>query len=187
MQSRHSPYDNTQPAMLPNFCLTLGCIGTFLFGGLIILCIIAITTESAGGSIIFSVALSAFFFASSLLMLIAYINCRIWYDEHTILVKNIWGIKHEYTYRDITGRCGDFKEPYLFLGNKKLEISSPSRMTFFHYACSRYEELYGRAVPFVDPDEYARNILFKEKAKIFGVYIFMFVMVAFLFATLLWK
>ena len=187
MQSRQGPYDNPQPAILPDFCLTLGCVGTILFGGFTIMAIIAIITESPGKSFILSVTIIVLFFVSCLLMLMAYINCRIWYDERTILVKNIWGIKHEYTYRDIIGRCGDLKESYLLLGYKKLEISSPSRMAFFQYVCSRYEELYGQAVPFVDPDEYVRNVLFKEKAKKYIVYIIIFVLVAFLFVSLLWE
>ncbi len=173
------PCDNPQPAILNNKCLILGGIGTCVFGGFAFFFVIAFSLESAFA--IFGFAVFSLFSVTSLFLLIAYLNCRIWYDENIILIKDIWGRKREYKYSDITGRYEDFSETYLFFNSRKIEISSDSRLSFYNYVCNRYEELYGKRIPLKSRKEYAKRDLFKGNVKNSSAYIALFILMILLF------
>ena len=88
---------------LPKSLVIIGLIASLVF--LIPAFIIAFSDEPIWESI--------FFFAFSLLgitLIIAFINCRISYDEDGFVVKSFFGIKRHFTYGQITGIKEDLHE-----------------------------------------------------------------------------
>lgn len=98
----------------------------------------------------------------SLGMLLAYLNCRIWYDVQHFIVGNIAGLKREYQYSDITGMRFEYQETYLFVGKRRITLTGPSHMEFLDYAQSRYRTARGHAIkvlPFRRDDLFRGHIM----------------------------
>ena len=100
---------------LPKFYALLGIIASAVF--LIPTLITAFTNES--------VWLSLGFLAFSLLgavLIIAFINCRVEYDENGFTHRNFLGIKRTFTYDDVTHIREDMHEDCIFAGKHKIMI-----------------------------------------------------------------
>jgi len=67
------------------------------------------------------------FFALSLLgaiFIIAFVNCRVFYDEDGFVVKNFFGIKRKFTYDQVTAIKEGMHEDYIYMGKRKVMIDA---------------------------------------------------------------
>ena len=55
-------------------------------------------------------------------LIVAFINCRISYDEDGFTAKNFFGIKRHFTYDQITGIKENMHETYLYMGKHRIMI-----------------------------------------------------------------
>ena len=97
-------------------------------------------------------AVSVFFFIFSLLgvtLLVAYVNCRIWYDEEGFTAKNFFGIKRHFTYDQLTGFRKD-RDIHILLGKRKVVVDelSVGRREFIAFVKKEYRRRHdGNALP----------------------------------------
>ena len=63
-----------------------------------------------------------FFTLLSATLIIAFINCRITYDQYGFVHKNFLGIKRKYTYEQVTAIKENTHEKFLYMGKKRLMI-----------------------------------------------------------------
>lgn len=82
-----------------------------------------------------------------MLMVVAYVNCRIWYAEDSFTVRNIFGITRTYLYSDITGQRTTEDKSYLYINNTKITLSTYSQTLFFDFARQKYRELNRKNIP----------------------------------------
>ena len=54
------------------------------------------------------------------LMVLGYLNCRVYYDEREFVSKNIFGKKRRYNYSEITGIRINENDSYIYVGKKKI-------------------------------------------------------------------
>ncbi len=98
-------------------------------------------------------ALTCFFLGCSLigiLLMMAHLNCRIFYDGQGFTVKNLFGLKKSYTYDQITGISGGSKDQHLHIGKKRILLDeiAVGRAEFLAFARKRCRALWnGRAIP----------------------------------------
>ena len=95
-----------------------------------------------------SIWLPLIFFAFSLLgivLLLAYLNCRITYDNNGFVVKNLFGIEKSYTYDEITSLREDMSEDVLFVGKRGISIEKifVGGFEFISFAKKKYKQLHG--------------------------------------------
>ncbi len=107
-----------------------------------------------------SVWLTLIFFAFSLLsatLIIAFINCRITYDEDSFVVKNFFGIKRRYTYDQITAIRKEMRDVCFYIGKRKVNVDGfmVGGNEFVAFAKKRYRSLHqGRAIPDIHKVKY---------------------------------
>ena len=93
------------------------------------------------------------FFSFSLLgagFIIAFINCRISYDEDGFVARNFFGAKRRFTYDQVTAIKENMHEAYLYNGERKVLIDelSVGGRDFITYAKKRYRTIHnGQALP----------------------------------------
>jgi hypothetical protein len=82
-------------------------------------------------------------------LIVAYINCRISYDEDGFTAKNFFGIKRYYTYDQITGIKENMHESYLYMGKRRIMIDefATGGMEFIWLANKKYRKLYRKPIP----------------------------------------
>ena len=82
-------------------------------------------------------------------LIVAYINCRISYDEDGFTAKNFFGIKRYYTYDQITGIKENMHETYLYMGKRRIMIDefATGGMEFIWLANKKYRKLYRKPIP----------------------------------------
>ena len=133
---------------LPGFFAWIGgiCGGAFLVPTLIVL----LTTDE-------SPWLSFIFLCISMLggtLSLAHLNCRITFDQESFTHKNFLGIKHTYTYDQITGLKEGTHEDIFYMGRHFAMIDeySVGAMDFEIMAKKRYQALSGgKPIPRVKP------------------------------------
>ena len=93
------------------------------------------------------------FFAFSLLgasLIIAFLNCRVWYNEDGFVAKNFFGIKRKFTYDQVTAIKENMHEDYIYIGKRRVMIDefSVGGIDFIAYLRKRYRTLHkGQALP----------------------------------------
>lgn len=128
---------------LPKFFVIFGTIASALC--LIPVFITALTDES--------IWLPIFFSSFSLLsasLIIAFVNCRITYDDDGFVSKNFFGIKRKFTYDQVTGIKLNVHDKYIFIGNRKVRIDefSIGGKDFIELVKKKYRTLHnGQSVP----------------------------------------
>ena len=83
-------------------------------------------------------------------LIVAYINCRISYDEDGFTAKNFFGIKRRFTYDQITGIKENIHETYLYMGKRRIMIDEfgIGGMEFIWFANQKYRKLHhNRLIP----------------------------------------
>ncbi len=85
-------------------------------------------------------------------LVIAYVNCRIYYDEDGFVSKNFFGFKKRASYKDITGMRKTVEDVYVFIGAKKVALSKISTgcHEFIYFFSKKYRELHnGKQIPII--------------------------------------
>jgi hypothetical protein len=128
---------------LPKFFVILGLITSTFF--LIPTLITAFSDEPIWVPILL--------FAFSLLgasFIIAFVNCRVTYDEDGFVAKNFFGVKRKFTYDQVTAIKENMHEDYIYIGKRKVMIDefSVGGIEFIAYVRKRYRTLHeGQALP----------------------------------------
>lgn len=128
---------------LPKFFALIGLLTATVF--LIPTIITAFSDEPIWVSIVF--------FAFSLLcttLIIAFINCRVTYDEDGFVAKNFFGVKRKFTYDQVTGIKENMHEDYIYIGKRKAVIDefSVGGTEFIAYVRKRYRTMHnGQTLP----------------------------------------
>ena len=128
---------------LPKFFLILGLIISTLF--LIPTAITAFSGED--------IWLPIMFFIFSLIgsiFIIAFINCRIFYDNDGFTAKSFFGISRKYSYDQITGIKENMHEDYIYLGKRRVMVDEVAvgGIEFLAFANQKYKKLHeGKPIP----------------------------------------
>lgn len=128
---------------LPKFFVILGLITSTIF--LIPTLITAFWDEPIWVPILF--------FAFSLLgasFIIAFVNCRVSYDEDGFVAKNFFGVKRKFTYDQVTAIKENMHEDYIYIGKRRVMIDefSVGGIEFIAYVRKRYRTIHkGQALP----------------------------------------
>lgn len=128
---------------LPKFIVILGLITSTIF------LIPTLITAFSDGPIWGPIVCFVFSFLG-LYLIIAFINCRVSYDEEGFTVKNFWGIKRKYTYDQVTAIKENMHEDYIYIGKRKVMIDefSVGGIEFIAYVRKRYRTIHnGQALP----------------------------------------
>lgn len=128
---------------LPKFFVLSGLITSSVF------LIPAIITAFSDEPIWIPILLAAFSLLGATLM-IAFVNCRISYDEEGFIVKNFFGIKRKFTYDQVTAIWENMHEDYIYIGKRKVMIDgfSAGGTEFIAYVRKIYSTIHnGQALP----------------------------------------
>ena len=128
---------------LPKFFLILGLIGfTFFFT------LTLITAFSNEPTWVWSIFL--FFSLFGVALIVAFINCRITYDETGFVAKNFFGIKRRFTYDQVTAIKENMHETYICIDKKKVMIDefAIGEIEFVAVVKEEYKRLHdGQSLP----------------------------------------
>lgn len=128
--------------IFPKVFITFGSIGTVIF-----LIPTFITAFSDGSLWISAVFLLLAMLAASLI--VAYLNCRIDYDEDGFTAKSFFGVKRRFTYDQITAVKYHMYDTALYLGKYKVVIYdyAAGRFEFHLFVKKKYRRIYKKAIP----------------------------------------
>lgn len=122
------------------------------------------------------------FFVFSLLaiaLIIAYVNCRISYDENGFIAKNFFGRKKQATYSEITGIQKNMHETYIYIGKRRVMVDefSIGGKEFINLVKKKYRTLHnGQSLPKITK---TKNDIFNghvnDVAGFYAAYIIVFV------------
>ena len=107
-------------------------------------------------------------------LIVAFINCRISYDEDGFTAKSFFGIKRRFTYDQITGIKENMHESYLYMGTRRIMIDefAVGGMEFIAFANQKYRKLHRKLIPKI-PNE---KDIFNGNIECPGEFIFVFVL-----------
>ena len=107
-------------------------------------------------------------------LIVAYINCRISYDEDGFTAKNFFGIKRRFSYDQITGIKENMHESYLYMGKRRIMIDefATGGMEFIWLANKKYRKLYRKPIP-----EKITKDIFNGNIESPGEFLFVFILV----------
>lgn len=110
-------------------------------------------------------------------IIVAYINCRITYDEKGFVVKNFFGLKRSYKYSQVTGFRADVNDICIFTDKRTIKIDTMSVgvSLFISFVHEEYMKLYKRKLPYI---ERSKNDLFNGHIRSPGEFIFVYVTLA---------
>lgn len=160
-----------QTVALPALMAVIGGIALVFFGGLTVWAYV-------DGAEIFELSVFVFFALLGGAMVIAYINCRISYDERGFTATNFWGITRSYTYDEITWLKG-YKDVNLYVGDRVVRVDeiAVGKTEFICYADARYMRTHGgRGIPINPPDGKKGFDLFNGNVENSGEIIFIYVL-----------
>ena len=82
-------------------------------------------------------------------LIVAFINCRIYYDEKSFVSKNFLGIKRRYTYDQITGIRENIHESYLYVGKRKVMVDGMAigSLEFLSFVRKQYRKCHNGKYP----------------------------------------
>ena len=95
---------------------------------------------------ILSLLLSLF----SATLIIAFVNCRISYDQDGFIHKNFFGIKRKFTYDQVTAIKEDARQKFIYIGKKKLMVDefSIGGDDFIKFVKKKYRTMHdGKSLP----------------------------------------
>ena len=128
---------------LPALLAIIGIIDCTVF--LIPTLITAFTEETPWISLAF-LAFSLFGAA----IIVAFVNCRVSYDQDGFVAKNFFGVKRKFTYDQVTAIKENMHEDYIYIGKRKVMIDefSVGGIEFIAYVRKRYRTIHkGQALP----------------------------------------
>ena len=128
---------------LPKFFVILGLITSTFF------LIPTIITAFSDEPIWVPILLCAFSLLGAS-FIIAFVNCRVSYDEDGFVAKNFFGVKRKFTYDQVTAIKENMHEDYIYIGKRKVMIDefSVGGIEFIAYVRKRYRTIHkGQALP----------------------------------------
>lgn len=176
--NKSSKHSENRKVYLPKLILIIGIIVSA------VLLIPALAIFLVDGAILEAIG----FFAFSLLgdvLIVAYLNCRISYDEEGFLYKSFFGIKRRFTYDQVTALRTNSYERYLYVGKKRLMIDNfaVGGDEFISFVKKKYRTLHdGQALPKIKK---AKHDIFNGNVKDAGGFIFVYIFVSLVFLILL--
>lgn len=123
------------------------------------------------------------FFALSLLgaaFIIAYVNCKITYNEEGFVAKSFLGIKRKYTYDQVTSLRENAHEDYLYVGKRRVMIDefAVGGPEFIAYVRKQYRKMNdGKQLPKFQKNRFD---IFNGNVRNPGEFVFIFALIAFL-------
>ncbi len=128
------------------------------------------------------------FFAFSLLgdvLIVAYVNCRIFYDDEGFIHKSFWGIRRRFNYDQVTAIKDDTHERYLYVGRKRIMVDefAVGGDEFISFVKKKYRTLNnGQTMPRINRD---KHDIFKGNVNSAGQFIFAYTLVSVIMTGLL--
>jgi len=145
---------------MPIWACIIGCVGSAVFTAF------AILSSFSTDFQLWTAVIFLLFSCLGNALVIAFINCRIVFDENGFTHKSFIGIKKHYTYGQVTGINEGIYEDYIFVGKKQIAIPEMTAggAVFLGYVIMKYRELHNRKSP---PTEtrYLKFDLFKGHIK----------------------
>jgi len=129
--------------VLPKPVLIIGIIGNAAF---LLLSLFVVLSQSLS---IGAIVLCAFSALCSCLI-IAFINCRITYNDDFFEAKNFWGVKRTYAFKEISGISGKTGDVIFSIGKKTVRVDGLARgkYEFIAHAKKQYRKTHnGLAIP----------------------------------------
>lgn len=142
---------NAGEVYLPKFFVIIGTI-TSVFFLIPALITTVFSDEPMGVSVLF--LLLALVGAS---LVIAFINCRISYDQDGFVSKNFFGVKRKYTYEDVTAIKENVHEKYIYVGKGRIMVDefSIGGEDFVKLVKTKYRTIHGgKSLPRRDDKKY---------------------------------
>ena len=121
----------------------------YLVVGIVCACTFPIALFFAKDSVPHIVLFSASFLGS-LCLILAHLNCRIYYDETSFTVKGFFGTRRTYSYPEIEYIRGKRKDVNLYIGKQIITINehAPKKYEFLTLARAQYRKYHnGNAIP----------------------------------------
>lgn len=128
---------------LPKFFAILGTITSTIF--LIPTIITAFSDEDIWVPIVFLV-----FSLLGATLIIAFMNCRISYDEDSFVAKTFFGIKRKVSYDQVTAIKENMHETYIYIGKRRVMVDEYSRggKEFINFVKKKYRTFHnGESLP----------------------------------------
>ena len=128
---------------LPKLLLALGLVSSTVF--LVPTLITAFSYEPLWVTVGFSL-----FSLLGASLIIAFINCRISYDENGFSAKNFFGIRKSFTYEQVTAIKENMRETYIYIGKRRVMIDEISigGSEFVTFVKNKYRKLHkGQPLP----------------------------------------
>ncbi len=128
---------------LPKIVLIIGMISSLLMLSL------ALWTAFSGKELWVCVEFAALFLLASSLI-IAQLNCRVFYDQDSFTVQNFFGVRRTYAYGDITAIRKGHTDTYLYVGKRRVTVEAlrVGGKEFLAFARKQYRILHdGNAIP----------------------------------------
>ncbi len=113
-------------------------------------------------------------FATSLI--VAFVNCRISYDDNSFSAKNFLGVKRKFTYDQVTGIKQNTNETYIYIGNRRVMVDdfAVGGYGFIDKVRDKYGELHdGEFLPEVYK---TKHDIFNGNVKDSGNFLFVYIM-----------
>lgn len=155
VKALHEPFEQPGLVRLPKWLLLFGIPGTAIF------LIVPWCTFGKINTATFAFALLLTFLPFSLTL--AYLNCRVKYNDRTFMRRTLLGWRSTFCYEDITGICGWENTVTLYIGSRcvMLDRYALGRREFLEAAKTRYNQCYRRPIPAVR----ARSDIFRGNLK----------------------
>ena len=155
VKALREPFEQPGLVRLPKWLLLFGLPGTAIFLTVLWCAFEKINTAT------FVFALLLTFLPFSLTL--AYLNCRVKYNDRTFMRRTLLGWRNTFRYEDITGICGWENTVTLHIGSRCVMIDryALGRREFLGAAKRRYNQRYCRPIPVVR----ARSDIFRGNLK----------------------
>lgn len=144
-RSKREKSADSKGVYLPDYMLLIGIIAAILFA--IVACITAFNCDNIIYSVMFGV-----FSLLGIIMIIAWKNCSVIYNDTGFTQKTFFGIKRHFTYDQVTAysgklNCSDIR---IYTGGKRVFIDkiAVGRDEFFSLLKKKYRTMHdGKAIP----------------------------------------
>ncbi len=153
---------------MPKFLAILGII-------ISVIILIPAIFSIYNGEPMWVIAIWFVFSSLGVILIIQFVNLRIFYDEDGFVYKNFFGFKRKYTYDQISGIKDNSYETHLYIGKKRIMVSdfSVGGEKFIAFASNKYKALHnGQPLPQITKcrfDVFNGNV--KDADQILFVYI----------------
>ena len=175
---RQSKQAEENTVYLPKLFAILGAISSAIF------LIPALITVFSDGSLWKPIP----FLLLSLLgaaLIIAFVNCRISYDEEGFVSKNFFGVKRKFTYQQVTAIKENMFEKFIYIGKRRILVDqfSIGGDTFIKLVKRKYRTMHdGQSLPKIHK---TKHDIFKGNVKDTGGFLFTYILIGVLVIGLL--